>query len=133
MTIEAVAIGAVGGEEQRDEDQRVDQAGTDVRVGAETQGSPISPLLANIACNALDRAWARTSGYLGALRGTPTISSSFAPAGPGPRRPGAGGGPILGPLGLQLNPDKTRIVCLTEGAEGFDFLGFHCHKVESWR
>ncbi len=40
---------------------------------------------------------------------------------------------ILRPLGLQLNPDKTRIVCLTKGAEGFDFLGFHCHKVESWR
>lgn len=42
-------------------------------------------------------------------------------------------GQILGPPGLQLNPDKTRIVCLTEGMEGFDFLGFHCHKVQSWR
>jgi RNA-directed DNA polymerase len=42
-------------------------------------------------------------------------------------------GEILGRLGLQLNPDKTRIAHLTRGAEGFDFLGFHCHKVESWR
>jgi RNA-directed DNA polymerase len=40
---------------------------------------------------------------------------------------------VLSGLGLQLNPDKTRIVCLTRGAEGFDFLGFHCHKVESWK
>jgi len=36
-------------------------------------------------------------------------------------------------LGLHLHPDKTRIVNLAQGAEGFDFLGFHHHKVESWR
>jgi hypothetical protein len=29
--------------------------------------------------------------------------------------------------------DTFRIVCLTRGAEGFDFLGFHHHKVESWK
>jgi hypothetical protein len=40
---------------------------------------------------------------------------------------------VLAVLGLQLNPDKTRIVCLTKGAEGFDFLGFHLHKVEHWK
>jgi hypothetical protein len=40
---------------------------------------------------------------------------------------------VLAPLGLQLNPDKTRTVDLTKGKEGFDFLGFHCHKVESWK
>jgi hypothetical protein len=40
---------------------------------------------------------------------------------------------ILAPLGLQLHPDKTRIVRLTGGEQGFDFLGFHHHKVESWR
>jgi hypothetical protein len=34
---------------------------------------------------------------------------------------------------LQLHPDKTRIACLARGREGFDFLGFHLHKVESWR
>jgi len=31
----------------------------------------------------------------------------------------------LGDLGLQLHPDKTRIVNLQEGREGFDFLGWH--------
>jgi hypothetical protein len=40
---------------------------------------------------------------------------------------------ILGQLGLRLHPDKTRIVRLTRGEQGFDFLGFHHHKVESWR
>jgi hypothetical protein len=32
-----------------------------------------------------------------------------------------------------LHPDKTRIVRLTRGHQGVDFLGFHLHKVESWR
>ena len=39
----------------------------------------------------------------------------------------------LAPLGLRLHPDKTRIVHLRNGAEGFDFLGFHHHMVESWK
>jgi retron-type reverse transcriptase len=38
---------------------------------------------------------------------------------------------ILAPLGLPLHPDKTRIVRLTGGEQGFDFLGFHQHKVAS--
>jgi hypothetical protein len=40
---------------------------------------------------------------------------------------------VLGDLGLSLSPEKTRIVELTRGHEGFDFLGFHLHKVESWK
>ena len=40
---------------------------------------------------------------------------------------------ILAGLGLQLHPDKTRIACLARGREGVNFLGFHLHKVESWR
>ena len=28
-------------------------------------------------------------------------------------------------LGLELHPDKTRVVDLSEGREGFDFLGCH--------
>ena len=40
---------------------------------------------------------------------------------------------VLAGLGLRLNPDKTRIVRLTKGEEGFDFLGFHHAKVEAWR
>lgn len=41
----------------------------------------------------------------------------------------------LSRLGLRLHPDKTRIVDLRRGAEGFDFLGFHHRMRESskWR
>jgi RNA-directed DNA polymerase len=35
---------------------------------------------------------------------------------------------ILGRLGLELHPDKTRRVALYDGKEGFDFLGCHLHK-----
>jgi hypothetical protein len=42
-------------------------------------------------------------------------------------------GEVLVPLGLQLNPDKTRIVCLTRGNGGLRLPGLHCRKVESWR
>ena len=34
-------------------------------------------------------------------------------------------GEILADLGLELHPEKTRIVDLREGREGFDFLGCH--------
>jgi len=34
-------------------------------------------------------------------------------------------GEILGGLGLGLHPEKTKIVDLREGREGFDFLGWH--------
>ena len=49
------------------------------------------------------------------------------------RRPNDGSGAVLAELGLRLHPDKTRIVCLARGEEGFDFLGFHHRKVESWK
>jgi hypothetical protein len=42
-------------------------------------------------------------------------------------------GLILARLGLTLHPDKTRVVDVRDGRQGFDFLGFHCRKVESWR
>ncbi len=34
---------------------------------------------------------------------------------------------VLCELGLELHPEKTRIVDLSEGREGFDFLGCHFH------
>ncbi len=34
---------------------------------------------------------------------------------------------------LLINEAKTGIVCPTLGKQGLDFLGFHLHKVESWR
>jgi hypothetical protein len=40
---------------------------------------------------------------------------------------------VLAQAGLQLSPEKTRIVELTKSKQGFDFLGFHLRKVESWK
>ena len=42
-------------------------------------------------------------------------------------------GEVLIELGLELHPDKTRIVDLGEGREGFDFLGCHRHARVSGR
>lgn len=39
----------------------------------------------------------------------------------------------MGDLGLVLHPDKTRVVDLREGGEGFDFLGCHLHGRMSGR
>jgi RNA-directed DNA polymerase len=38
---------------------------------------------------------------------------------------------ILGALGLELHPDKTKVVELGIGKEGFDFLGGHFRVVHS--
>lgn len=103
-------------------------------VSGTPQGSPISPLLANIALHVLDEAWAATSG-LGVLvrycDDFVILCASRARAEEARRRVMA----ILATLGLKLHPDKTRIACLTQGEQGFVFLGFHHHKVESrkWR
>lgn len=122
-----------------------------VRAGVSTQGNsqrqagcsptswrvlrraPISPLLANVALHVLDEEWsARHSGLGVVVRycdDLVVVCVSRARA----EEARSGLAAIVAPLGLQLNPDKTRIVCLTEGREGFDFLGFHHHKRRSRR
>jgi group II intron reverse transcriptase/maturase len=95
------------------------------------QGSPLSPLLANIALHVLDEAWENEGRRLGVLvryaddfvvvcptRQRAVQARSLAEA-------------TLVPLGLRSHPDKTGIVDLRNGAEGFDFLGFHHRMVES--
>jgi group II intron reverse transcriptase/maturase len=110
------------------------QDGVTTENGAGTpQGSPISPLLCNVALHVLDAEWARRGSKLGMLvrfaDDFVVLCRSRTRAEQALRQVTA----ILAPLGLQLHPDKTRIVRLTGGEQGFDFLGFHHHKVESWR
>lgn len=42
-------------------------------------------------------------------------------------------GVILDRLKLTLPPTKTQVVFVGGGQQGFDFLGFPCRKVESWK
>jgi RNA-directed DNA polymerase len=97
------------------------------------QGSPISPLLANIALHRLDQAWQSERQAAGRLvryaDDFVVVCATAEQAKTGWRRATT----VLAGLGLALSPQKTRIVELTRGKEGFDFLGFHLRKVESWR
>lgn len=95
------------------------------------QGGVISPLLANIYLHAFDRAWAE-HGVGTLVRYADdyvVLCSTRSQAEHAQRRATA----ILGELGLELHPDKTRVVDLREGKEGFDFLGCHLHARMSGR
>jgi len=95
------------------------------------QGGVISPLLANIFLHAFDRAWA-VSGTGDLVRYADdfvVLCTSRSQAEEAHRRASA----MMASLGLELHPDKTRVVDLREGAEGFDFLGFHLHARMSGR
>ncbi|HLI56884.1 MAG TPA: group II intron reverse transcriptase/maturase [Actinomycetota bacterium] len=95
------------------------------------QGGVISPLLANIYLHAFDRAWAEggTGDLVRYADDFVVLCSSRGQAEDAQRRTTA----ILADLGLGLHPDKTRVVDLREGNEGFDFLGCHFHARMSGR
>jgi RNA-directed DNA polymerase len=95
------------------------------------QGGVISPLLANIYLNALDRAWHAEARHLGVLvryaddfvvlcRTTSAASAAHKRV-----------QDILTRLGLELHPEKTRAVDLRGGRESFDFLGCTVRKRRS--
>lgn len=92
-------------------------------VAGTPQGGVISPLLANIYLHGFDQQM--QAAGVGALvryaddfvvicRSREQAEAALALA-----------GDILGGLGLQVHPDKTKVVDLREGREGFDFLGCH--------
>jgi RNA-directed DNA polymerase len=97
------------------------------------QGSPISPLLANIALHVLDEAWQGEGRRLGVLvryaDDLVVLCATREQAIEARELVAA----VLADLGLRLSPEKTRIVHLAGGAEGFDFLGFHHRMRESWK
>jgi len=95
------------------------------------QGGVISPLLANVYLHAFDRAWAErgTGALVRYADDFVVLCTTRSQAEAAQRRATA----ILGELGLSLHPDKTRVVDLREGKEGFDFLGCHLHARMSGR
>jgi len=97
------------------------------------QGGVISPLLANILLHRLDEQWEESYGHLGLLTRYAddfVVQSRNAYDVKKAMESVAG---ILQMLGLKLHPKKTRIVNLSWGKEGFDFLGHHLRKMPSYR
>jgi len=92
-------------------------------VSGTPQGGVISPLLSNIYLHAFDRAF--VAAGVGALV---RYADDFVVLCRSEREATAAlrtAGEILAGLGLELHPDKTKVVDLNEGREGFDFLGWH--------
>ena len=95
------------------------------------QGGVISPLLSNIYLSYLDRIWESKCKHLGVLVryaddfvvmcGTESMAKEAL------RRVGI----IMERLGLVLHPEKTRLVDLRRGKEGFVFLGCTVRKRRS--
>lgn len=96
------------------------------------QGGVVSPLLANVYLNALDRAWEDRHGGLGTLvryaDDLVVLCRTRAQAEAAMAQLRA----LLAELGLELAEDKTRLVCVNDDGEGFDFLGFHHRMVDSF-
>jgi len=95
------------------------------------QGGVISPLLANIYLDALDGIWERRCQHLGRLvryaDDAVVLCRNRADAEESLRRLGL----IMERLSLKLHPDKTRIVELGLGEQGFVFLGCYLRIVRS--
>ncbi len=110
------------------EDGRVQRA-----MRGTPQGGVISPLLANIYLHVLDERWTREHAHLGTLvryADDFVVMCDTEESCEQAERVVRG---ILGELGLELHPEKTRRVELSEGQQGFDFLGCHLHKRLSGR
>jgi RNA-directed DNA polymerase len=92
-------------------------------VAGTPQGGVISPLLANIYLHAFDRELQRRDvGVLVRYADDFVIMCRT----PGQAQAALGHArTILASMGLELHPDKTRVIDLREGREGFDFLGCH--------
>jgi len=95
------------------------------------QGGVISPLLANIYLNKLDRIWAARCEHLGVLvryaDDFVAMCRTESQAREALRRIGL----VMNRLGLTLHPAKTRLVDLRRGKEGFVFLGCTIRKKRS--
>ena len=97
------------------------------------QGGVISCVLANVVLHELDRLWEDRCSQLGQLiryaDDGVLLCRTESQAREGLWRVGV----ILNRLKLTLHPTKTQVVFVGDGRQGFDFLGFHCRKVESWK
>lgn len=95
------------------------------------QGGVISPLLANIYLNDLDRIWQATCSHVGQLVRYADDFVILCRTRTQAEQALAKVREIMGLLRLQLHPTKTRLVELGVGKEGFTFLGCYLRIVRS--
>jgi group II intron reverse transcriptase/maturase len=95
------------------------------------QGGVISPLLANIYLHVLDMYWAERYASLGKLFRYADDFVIVCRTKREAERALQAVQEVMMRLKLTLHPTKTRVVDM--GREGFDFLGFHFHKLRSKR
>jgi group II intron reverse transcriptase/maturase len=92
------------------------------------QGGVISPLLSNIYLTFLDERWTKQCAHVGTLvrycDDFVIVCDSKKNVDEAERRVKL----IFARLRLELHPDKTRKLDLSQGRQGFDFLGCHLHK-----
>ena len=95
------------------------------------QGGVISPLLANIYLDAFDETWTRDWGHLGKLVRYADDLVVLCRSESQAREALSRIRELMGALRLTLHPQKTKLVELGIGKEGFDFLGCHFRIVRS--
>jgi group II intron reverse transcriptase/maturase len=95
------------------------------------QGGVISPLLANVYLNDLDRIWQATCSHLGKLVRYADDFVILCRTRTQAEQALAKVQEIMGSLRLQLHPTKTRLVELGLGQDGFIFLGCYLRIVRS--
>ncbi len=110
---------------------------TEGKIEATAEGTPqggvISPLLANRYLHYVDWHWRKRYRHLGELVRYAddmvvlcrTAEAAWESVEVIKR--------LLKQLKLKVNPDKTKVVEVTPGGSGFDFLGFHFHRCMSRR
>ncbi len=102
-------------------------------VSGTPQGGVISPLLSNVYLDFLDTVWERQCAGIGKLvryaDDFVVLCRTAKAVEEAERRVCI----IFDRLKLTLHPEKTRKVDLTDGKDGFDFLGCHLHKRMSGR
>ena len=97
------------------------------------QGSSLSPLLANALLHQMDHQWEQHNSHLGTLT---RYADDFVVQCRYPWHAVLAKAKIEDMLlswGLRLSPSKTRIVDVSRGKEGFEFLGHHLRKRPSYR
>jgi RNA-directed DNA polymerase len=101
----------------------MDDGGFSETVTGTPQGGVISPLLSNVYLLAFDRAFKEAN--VGILVRYADDWVLLARSEREARAALELAKDVLAGLGLELHPEKTRVVDLREGREGFDFLGCH--------